>query len=57
VRGAVAVAQLDDAQAVALGLQAHRLGIDRDDLAQRQMVGQVALMQLDVHDCRQLASR
>ena len=45
VRGAIASRKLDEAEPVAMGVEAQRLGIDGDARAEAQPGGQVALVQ------------
>ena len=46
---AVAGRELDQAEPVAMGVEAHRLGVDRHDGAERQIGGKVAAMKADRH--------
>src|SRR5271170_384684 len=49
VRAAVAAGELDDAEPIALDLEAERLRVDRDDRAEIELGGQVPLMEADRH--------
>ena len=49
VRAAVAAGELDDAEPIALDLEAEGFGVDRDDRAEIELGGQVALMEADRH--------
>ena len=49
MRVAVAARQLHEAEPVAMRVEAHRLGIDRDRVAEQKTLGQVAAMQLIIH--------
>ncbi len=46
---AVAGRELHEAQPVAMRMQAHRLGVDGDDGAEIDALGQIFLVQLDLH--------
>ena len=47
VRDPVACRQLHQAEPVAMRVQAHRLGIDRDDGAEQQTLRQIVTMEMD----------
>ena len=47
--GAIAGRKLDEAQAVAVGVETHGLGIDGDAVAPGQTVGQITVVQVDGH--------
>ena len=55
--GAVAAGELDEAQAIAMRVEAQRFGVDRHLCAEGQPLGQVALVQRDRHEQRNVVIR